>query len=58
MIIIKKVKKFKWYNKNYTTYAYKIISKKHNITYEFDKNKTFKEVIKHHMIDKNRLPVF
>lgn len=58
MIIIKKVKKTTWKNKEYTSYYYTIISKKHRIDYEFKKNKTFKEVIKWHMIEKNMIPLF
>lgn len=58
MKIIKKVYYTKWNNKVYKTYNYKIISKNHFINYDFDKNKTFKEVIQWHMIEKNMLPLF
>lgn len=53
MLIIKKVLKSEWKNKKYINYVYTIISKKHNITYNFNSNKTFKEVIQWHMQDKN-----
>lgn len=58
MIIIKKVYKTKWNNKIYKTYKFRIISKKHDITYDFKENKTLKEVIKWHMIEKNMMPLF
>ena len=58
MIITKKVYKTEWKNKIYTTYKFRIISKKYNVCYDFKENKTFKEVIKWHMIEKNMLPLF
>ena len=53
MLIIKKVLKSKWKEHEYINYVYTIISKKHNITYNFNSNKTFKEIIQWHMQDKN-----
>ena len=58
MVIIKKIKKTIWNNKEYTSYHYTIISKKHHIDYEFTENKTFKQVIKWHMVEKNMVPIF
>ena len=58
MVIIKRTYAIEWNNKIYKTYNYKIISKKHKINYDFKENKTFKEVIKWHMTEKNMLPIF
>lgn len=58
MIILKKVYQTKWNNKIYKTYNFRIISKNHYISYYFKENKTFKEVIKWHMIEKNMIPLF
>lgn len=58
MIILKKVYQTKWNNKIYKTYNFRIISKNHYISYDFKENKTFEEVIKWHMIEKNMIPLF
>ena len=58
MIILKKVYQTKWNNKIYKTYNFRIKNKNHYISYDFKENKTFKEVIKWHMIEKNMIPLF